>query len=129
MERPTTRAGVPAPSRPEGSRTGPGTLNRDNFAARAARWSAGHWKTAVAGWIALVAIAIGLGTTVGTHMLSSSEQATARPRGRSRFSRARASRRRHRRACSSAPQREPSLTQRSARPCKACSRSCGPCRR
>jgi RND superfamily putative drug exporter len=64
------------PSGPQGTRSGPGELKRYNFAARAARWSAGHWKTAVAAWIALVAVAIGLGTTVGTHMLSSSEQAT-----------------------------------------------------
>jgi putative drug exporter of the RND superfamily len=51
-------------------------MNRYNLAARAARWSATHWKTAVAAWIALVAVAIGLGMTVGTHELSSSEQAT-----------------------------------------------------
>jgi RND superfamily putative drug exporter len=50
--------------------------SRYNIAARAARWSAAHWKTAVAIWIALVAVAIGLGTTVGTHMLTASEQAT-----------------------------------------------------
>jgi uncharacterized membrane protein YdfJ with MMPL/SSD domain len=51
-------------------------MNRYNFAARAARWSAGHWKTAVAIWVAFVAVAIGLGTAVGTHTLSASEQAT-----------------------------------------------------
>jgi RND superfamily putative drug exporter len=51
-------------------------MNRYNFAARAARWSAEHWKTAVAVWVAFVAVAIGLGTTVGTHTLSSSEQST-----------------------------------------------------
>jgi RND superfamily putative drug exporter len=51
-------------------------MRRYNFAARAARWSAAHWKTAVAAWIALVAVAIGLGTAVGTHELSASEQAT-----------------------------------------------------
>jgi putative drug exporter of the RND superfamily len=53
-----------------------GELTRYNLAARAARWSAAHWKTAVAAWIAFVAVAIGLGTTVGTKMLSASEQAT-----------------------------------------------------
>src|SRR5437667_12882298 len=47
-----------------------------NFAARAGRWSAAHWKTAVAGWLAFVAIAIGFGTVVGTHKLSMAEQAT-----------------------------------------------------
>src|SRR6266480_6659631 len=51
-------------------------MNRYNFAARAGRWSAGHWKTAVALWVAFVAVAIGLGTTLGTHTLSASEQAT-----------------------------------------------------
>jgi RND superfamily putative drug exporter len=51
-------------------------MNRYNFAARAARWSAGHWKTAVGLWIALVAVAIGVGMTVGTHELSLSEQAS-----------------------------------------------------
>jgi putative drug exporter of the RND superfamily len=47
-----------------------------NLAARAGRWSAAHWKTAVAVWVAFVVVAIGLGTTVGTHKLSSSEQST-----------------------------------------------------
>jgi uncharacterized membrane protein YdfJ with MMPL/SSD domain len=47
-----------------------------NLAARAGRWSAKNWKTAIALWVAFVAIAIGLGTTVGTHTLSASEQAT-----------------------------------------------------
>jgi RND superfamily putative drug exporter len=51
-------------------------MNRYNFAARAARWSAEHWKTAVAVWVAFVAVAIGLGTTAGTHTLSASEQST-----------------------------------------------------
>jgi RND superfamily putative drug exporter len=49
---------------------------RHNFAARAGRWSAGHWKTAVAIWVAFVAVAVGLGMTVGTHTLTASEQAT-----------------------------------------------------
>src|SRR3954468_207923 len=47
-----------------------------NLAARAGRWSAAHWKTAVAVWVTFVAVAIGLGTAVGTHKLSSSEQST-----------------------------------------------------
>src|SRR5881398_3212537 len=51
-------------------------MNSLNLAARAGRWSAEHWKTAVAAWVAFVAIAIVLGTAVGTHVLSSSEQAT-----------------------------------------------------
>src|SRR3954465_6850144 len=47
-----------------------------NFAARAGRWSANHWKTAVALWVAFVAVAVVLGMTVGTHTLSAAEQAT-----------------------------------------------------
>src|SRR5947208_519621 len=51
-------------------------MNRYNFAARAGRWSAKSWKTAIALWVAFVAVAVGLGTTLGTHTLSASEQAT-----------------------------------------------------
>jgi uncharacterized membrane protein YdfJ with MMPL/SSD domain len=47
-----------------------------NLAARAGRWSAAHWKTAVAVWVAFVVVAIGLGTAAGTHKLSLSEQST-----------------------------------------------------
>ena len=47
-----------------------------NLAARAGRWSANHWKTAIALWVAFVAVAIGLGTMVGSHDLTASEQAT-----------------------------------------------------
>src|ERR671933_705843 len=47
-----------------------------NLAARAGRWSAAHWKTAVAVWVAFVVVAIGVGTSVGTHKLSFSEQST-----------------------------------------------------
>src|SRR5213080_3532093 len=47
-----------------------------NLAARAGRWSAAHWKTAVAVWVAFVAVAIVVGTAVGTHKLSLSEQST-----------------------------------------------------
>src|SRR5690242_7407302 len=47
-----------------------------NLAARAGRWSAKNWKTAIALWVAFVAVAMGLGMTVGTHTLSASEQAT-----------------------------------------------------
>ena len=60
----------------DASATAPGEPNRYNVAARAARWSAAHWKTAVAVWVAFVVVAIGLGTAVGTHNLSSSEQST-----------------------------------------------------
>src|SRR5262245_29260777 len=36
-----------------------------NLAARMGRWSAGHWKTATFGWLALVVVAFGLGGMVG----------------------------------------------------------------
>src|SRR3954466_8453018 len=47
-----------------------------NLAARAGRWSAKNWKTAIALWVAFVAVSVALGTAVGTHTLSASEQAT-----------------------------------------------------
>jgi uncharacterized membrane protein YdfJ with MMPL/SSD domain len=37
-----------------------------NLAARMGRWSAGHWKTAVFGWLALVVAAFAVGGAVGT---------------------------------------------------------------
>ena len=37
-----------------------------NLAARMGRWSAGHWKTATFGWLALVVVAFGIGSAVGT---------------------------------------------------------------
>jgi uncharacterized membrane protein YdfJ with MMPL/SSD domain len=40
-----------------------------NLAARAGRWSAAHWKTAVAVWVAFVVVAIGLGTTLDIKQL------------------------------------------------------------
>jgi uncharacterized membrane protein YdfJ with MMPL/SSD domain len=51
-------------------------MRSQNLAARAGRWSANHWKTAVALWVAFVAVSVFLGTTVGTHTLTASEQAT-----------------------------------------------------
>ena len=87
-------------------------MDRYNFAARAGRWSAAHWKTAFFGWLAFVVVAVGLGMSVGTHTLSSSEQSSGETARRSRSWRARASRRRRRRACSSsrgADRRRPGL--------------------
>jgi putative drug exporter of the RND superfamily len=45
-----------------------------NIAERAGRWSAAHWKAATFGWLALVAVALVAGTTVGTRMLTSAEE-------------------------------------------------------
>jgi uncharacterized membrane protein YdfJ with MMPL/SSD domain len=36
-----------------------------NLAARMGRWSAGHWKTAVFGWLALVVVAFGISGAIG----------------------------------------------------------------
>ncbi|HXH95646.1 MAG TPA: MMPL family transporter [Gaiellaceae bacterium] len=38
----------------------------NNLAARMGRWSAGHWKTAVFGWLGFVVAAVALGMVVGT---------------------------------------------------------------
>jgi len=48
-----------------------------NIAGRMGRWSAAHWKTATVGWLALVAIALVAGQTVGTRSLTTAEQAQA----------------------------------------------------
>jgi uncharacterized membrane protein YdfJ with MMPL/SSD domain len=45
----------------------------NNFAARMGRWSAGHWKTAVFGWLAFVIAAVAIGTVVGTKYLEDSD--------------------------------------------------------
>jgi uncharacterized membrane protein YdfJ with MMPL/SSD domain len=39
---------------------------KSNLAARMGRWSANHWKTAVFGWLALVAAAFAVGGALGT---------------------------------------------------------------
>src|SRR4051812_50201606 len=41
----------------------------NNIAARMGRWSAGHWKTAVFGWLGFVVLALAIGMTVGTKQL------------------------------------------------------------
>ena len=41
----------------------------NNIAARMGRWSAGHWKTAVFGWLAFVIAALAIGQVVGTKQI------------------------------------------------------------
>ena len=48
-----------------------------NLAARMGRWSADHWKTATFGWLALVVVAFGIGSMVGT---KNPDPNTSRPR-------------------------------------------------
>jgi RND superfamily putative drug exporter len=48
------------------SRTATNTKQTRNVAARMGRWSANHWKTATFGWLALVVIAFGIGSMIGT---------------------------------------------------------------
>jgi uncharacterized membrane protein YdfJ with MMPL/SSD domain len=40
--------------------------HHSNVAARMGRWSAGHWKTATFGWLALIVVAFAVGGQVGT---------------------------------------------------------------
>jgi uncharacterized membrane protein YdfJ with MMPL/SSD domain len=42
-----------------------------NFAGRAGRWSAEHWKTAAFGWIAFALIAVAIGNFVGAKQMKS----------------------------------------------------------
>jgi RND superfamily putative drug exporter len=46
-----------------------------NIAARAGRWSAAHWKTAVSAWIAFSVVAVALGSIAGTRMLKQADTA------------------------------------------------------
>ena len=45
----------------------------NNIAARMGRWSASHWKTAVFGWLAFVAIALVAGNMVGTKQIDDAD--------------------------------------------------------
>ena len=47
-----------------------------NLAGRAGRWSAEHWKTALAGWIAFVALALAMGHFVGIKKQTDADSAT-----------------------------------------------------
>jgi uncharacterized membrane protein YdfJ with MMPL/SSD domain len=47
-----------------------------NLAGRAGRWSAEHWKTALAGWIAFVALALAMGHFAGLNKQTDADSAT-----------------------------------------------------
>jgi RND superfamily putative drug exporter len=44
-------------------------VQRTNFAGRAGRWSAAHWKTAFFGWLVFVVAAVFVGNAIGTNKL------------------------------------------------------------
>src|SRR5262245_30223610 len=44
-----------------------------NLAASMGRWSAGHWKTAVFGWLAFVIASVAIGGAVGTRTLEAAD--------------------------------------------------------
>src|SRR4051812_44008472 len=66
-------SGAPDPDDARSGRTSP-TGSRRNVAARAAHWSAHHRKTAIWGWIAFVAIAVVLGSAIGTNEITDVDQ-------------------------------------------------------
>ena len=48
---------------------------RFNVAARAGRWSAAHWKTALGAWLAFCVLAVALGSVAGTKVLEDTDTA------------------------------------------------------
>jgi RND superfamily putative drug exporter len=48
---------------------------RFNVAARAGRWSAAHWKTALGAWLAFCVLAVALGSIAGTKVLKQADTA------------------------------------------------------
>jgi uncharacterized membrane protein YdfJ with MMPL/SSD domain len=50
--------------------------SRKNIAARAARWSAGHRKAAIIGWIAFVLVSLAIGGVVGQKKLTEGESSS-----------------------------------------------------
>src|SRR5690242_11004896 len=49
---------------------------RTNFAGRAGKWSATHWKTATFGFLAVAVVAVVAGSALGAIQLTDSEQAS-----------------------------------------------------
>src|SRR2546423_12802789 len=45
----------------------------NNIAARMGRWSASHWKTAVFGWLAFIAVAVFIGMQVSTKQIDNAD--------------------------------------------------------
>jgi uncharacterized membrane protein YdfJ with MMPL/SSD domain len=55
-------------------------MERTNLAARAGRWSASHWKTALGAWLVFCIAAIVLGTAVGKTSLKQADTASGETR-------------------------------------------------
>jgi uncharacterized membrane protein YdfJ with MMPL/SSD domain len=51
-------------------------MERQNLAARAGRWSAAHWKTALGAWLVFCVLAVVVGGAVGKKALKSSDTAS-----------------------------------------------------
>jgi uncharacterized membrane protein YdfJ with MMPL/SSD domain len=68
-------AAAPTGSLSEVDERGQGDEMGFNIAARAGRWSAAHWKTAVSTWLAFCFVAIALGSVAGTKMLKQADTA------------------------------------------------------
>ena len=51
-------------------------MERQNLAARAGRWSAAHWKTALVGWLVFCVVAVVVGRRVGTKALKDADTAS-----------------------------------------------------
>ena len=55
-------------------------MERTNLAARAGRWSASHWKTALVAWLVFCITAIVVGAAVGKHSLKQADTASGETR-------------------------------------------------
>jgi RND superfamily putative drug exporter len=51
-------------------------MERSNLAGRAGRWSAGHWRLALFGWLAFAVVAVVLGSVVGHVQMKNSDYAS-----------------------------------------------------
>ena len=51
-------------------------MERTNLAARAGRWSAAHWKTAIGAWLVFCVVAVVVGGAVGKQALKQSDTAS-----------------------------------------------------
>ena len=55
-------------------------MERTNLAARAGRWSAAHWKTALGAWLVFCVVAVAVGSAVGKVSLKQADTASGETR-------------------------------------------------